>query len=32
MTDTPKGHVCNMLGNIDPPIGFEVDLPMDHWT
>ena len=32
VTDTPKGHFCKITRNIDPTIGFEVDLPMDHWT
>lgn len=30
--DTAKGSFCKVLGNIEPTIGFEVDLPMEHWT
>jgi len=30
--DTPKGKYCKVTGNIDPAIGFEVDLPVEHWT
>jgi feruloyl esterase len=30
--ETPKGKYCKVTGNIDPTIGFEVDLPMEHWT
>ena len=32
VTDTPKGQICKITGNIDPEDGFEVDLPLDHWT
>jgi Tannase and feruloyl esterase len=32
MTDTPKGQFCKIAGNIAPEDGFEVDLPLDHWT
>ena len=32
VTDTPKGQFCRVKGNIDPELGFEVDLPLDHWT
>jgi feruloyl esterase len=32
VTDTPKGQFCKITGNIDPEDGFEVDLPIDHWT
>ncbi len=30
--DTPKGKYCKVTGTIAPAVGFEVDLPMDHWT
>ena len=30
--DTPKGKYCRVMGNIDPAIGFEADLPVEHWT
>src|ERR1700722_9003043 len=30
--DTPKGKFCKVLGTVQSPIGFEVDLPMEHWT
>jgi hypothetical protein len=30
--DTPKGHFCKVLGSVESPVGFEVDLPMEHWT
>lgn len=30
--DTAKGPFCKVLGNIEPSIGFEVDLPVEHWT
>ena len=29
---TPKGKFCKVLGNIEPTIGFEVDLPAEKWT
>jgi len=29
---TGKGPFCKVIGNIAPTIGFEVDLPIDHWT
>jgi feruloyl esterase len=32
VVDTPKGQFCKVLGNIQPAIGFEVDLPVGHWT
>ena len=32
ITDTPAGQFCKVMGNIDPAIIFEVDLPLDHWT
>lgn len=32
VTDTPKGQFCKITGTIDPAIGFEVDLPLAHWT
>jgi feruloyl esterase len=32
VTDTPKGQFCKITGTIDPAIGFEVDLPVEHWT
>lgn len=30
--DTAKGQYCAVVGNIEPSIGFEVDLPAEHWT
>ena len=30
--DTPKGKYCKVTGTIAPAVGFEVDLPMEHWT
>ena len=30
--DTPKGAFCKVEGTIAPSIGFEVDLPVAHWT
>jgi len=30
--DTPKGKFCKVTGTIAPAVGFEVDLPMEHWT
>ena len=30
--ETAKGPFCKVLGNIEPSIGFEVDLPVQHWT
>lgn len=32
VTDTPRGPFCKVTGSVQPTIGFEVDLPMDHWT
>jgi feruloyl esterase len=32
VTDTPKGKYCKVTGTIEPSIGFEADLPMEHWT
>jgi hypothetical protein len=32
VSDTPKGQFCKITGNIEPELGFEVDLPLDHWT
>ena len=32
VTSTEKGQYCKVTGNIEPTIGFEVDLPMEHWT
>lgn len=31
LIDTPKGQFCKVLGNIQPSIGFEVDLPVTTW-
>lgn len=30
--DTEKGKYCKVTGTIAPAVGFEVDLPMEHWT
>jgi Tannase and feruloyl esterase len=30
--ETAKGQYCTVVGNIQPTIGFEVDLPLQHWT
>lgn len=30
--DTPKGAFCKVTGTAAPNIGFEVDLPIEHWT
>lgn len=30
--ETPKGAFCRVTGRIEPAIGFEVDLPLEHWT
>ena len=30
--DTAKGKYCKVTGTIAPAVGFEVDLPMEHWT
>lgn len=30
--DTEKGKYCQVTGTIAPAVGFEVDLPMEHWT
>jgi hypothetical protein len=30
--DTEKGKYCQITGMIAPAVGFEVDLPMEHWT
>ena len=30
--DTDKGKYCKITGTIAPAVGFEVDLPMEHWT
>lgn len=32
LIDTPKGQFCKVTGQIAPAIGFEVDLPVQHWT
>jgi hypothetical protein len=32
VVDTPKGQFCKIKGSIEPEDGFEVDLPLDHWT
>ncbi len=32
VSDTSKGKFCKITGTIDPEDGFEVDLPLDHWT
>ena len=32
VTDTPKGQFCRVIGNVEPSILFEVDLPTDRWT
>jgi len=32
LVETPKGQFCKIAGKIDPEIGFEVDLPAEHWT
>jgi hypothetical protein len=32
LIETEKGPFCKVLGNIEPTIGFEVDLPVEHWT
>ena len=32
LIDTVKGKFCKVLGNIEPTIGFEVDLPAEKWT
>jgi len=29
---TPKGRFCAVKGNIEPTIGFIIDLPLNHWT
>lgn len=29
---TGKGSFCKVVGNIAPTIGFEVELPIEHWT
>lgn len=30
--DTDKGKYCKVTGTIAPAVGFEVDLPVEHWT
>jgi len=30
--DTEKGKYCKVSGTIAPAVGFEIDLPMEHWT
>jgi feruloyl esterase len=30
--DTDKGKYCKVTGTIAPAVGFEVDLPLEHWT
>jgi feruloyl esterase len=30
--ETDKGQFCKVTGYVEPAIGFEVDLPVDHWT
>jgi hypothetical protein len=32
LTDSAKGPFCKVAGTIEPSIGFEVDLPAEHWT
>lgn len=32
LAGTPKGQFCKVKGTVDPDDGFEVDLPVDHWT
>jgi hypothetical protein len=32
LIETEKGPFCKVLGNIEPSIGYEVDLPVEHWT
>ncbi len=32
LINTAKGQFCRVTGNIAPSIGFEVDLPAEHWT
>lgn len=32
LISTPKGQFCTVSGNIEPTIGFVVDLPVDNWT
>lgn len=32
ISETAKGPFCKVTGNIAPTIGFEVDLPVAHWT
>ena len=32
LVETPKGSYCKIAGKIAPEVGFEVDLPAEHWT
>ncbi len=32
LIDTAQGPFCKVVGNIEPTIGFEVDLPVERWT
>jgi feruloyl esterase len=32
VVETPKGQFCKIKGRVEPDDGFEVDLPLDHWT
>jgi feruloyl esterase len=32
VVETAKGKFCKVKGNIEPSIGFEIDLPLEHWT
>lgn len=32
VVDTPKGQYCKITGTFAPEDGFEVDLPLEHWT
>jgi feruloyl esterase len=29
---SPKGSFCRVVGVIEPAVGFQVDLPIEHWT
>lgn len=29
---TGKGHYCRVTGHVAPNVGFEVDLPAEHWA
>jgi hypothetical protein len=30
--DTPKGKFCIVKGKVGPRVGFQINLPMEHWT